>query len=424
MLQPIRESLPPPPPPPPPPVAPPQLQQYRAQWAPPAPVAVAAPPAVAAPAPARSSEGVGSFVEGAVMGGFSDNHSWSATGGQVAMGFVPVLGQIADVRDTAASIGQIARGEDGGWLNLGASLVGFVPGLGDAAKAGMRSLGNATESGAEVALRAADELPPATARTLDPPPLSAAPLQPPPSPPTLRGTGGANRFEPTPLETHNAALMSRHSYQPDQPLPIGTRVATPEQVRALGLEGKLENGAFKAEIYATKTAAGTDYTVAFRGSGARWGDWVSNGQQNFGKDSLHYNQALEIGSIIGRGDANVTFTGHSLGGGLAGVAAIASGRPAITFNEAGLSTTTIGRATDVATAQGHAIGEVDHFYVPGEPLTAANRTSLVANSYGEQHALPLSPPEGAGFISRNIVLNRHGIDWVVASTAKQLIDSR
>jgi hypothetical protein len=105
---------------------------------------------VAAPEASGSEEGLGSFVEGAVLGNFSDNHSWSATGGQVAVGLIPVVGQIADARDTIASVGQVLRGEDGGWLNLGASIVGWVPGIGDAAKAAIRGGGNLAEAGVDV----------------------------------------------------------------------------------------------------------------------------------------------------------------------------------------------------------------------------------------------------------------------------------
>ncbi|WBY09459.1 hypothetical protein PIB19_09220 [Sphingomonas sp. 7/4-4] len=105
---------------------------------------------VAAPEASSDEEGLGSFVEGAVLGNFSDNHSWSATGGQVVVGFIPVVGQIADARDTIASVGQVLRGEDGGWLNLGASIVGWVPGIGDAAKAAIRSGGNLAEAGVDV----------------------------------------------------------------------------------------------------------------------------------------------------------------------------------------------------------------------------------------------------------------------------------
>jgi len=105
------------------------------------------------PTPAKdggSKEGVGSFFEGAVLGNFSDNDSWSATAGQVVTGFIPIVGQIADARDTIASIGQVIEGKPGGWLNLGASVVGWVPGIGDAAKAAIRGTDKAVEAGARI----------------------------------------------------------------------------------------------------------------------------------------------------------------------------------------------------------------------------------------------------------------------------------
>ena len=104
----------------------------------------------AASAASDSQEGIGSLIEGAVLGNFSDNHSWSATAGQIAVGAIPVVGQIADARDTIASVGQVLRGEDGGWLNLGASIVGWVPVIGDAAKAAIRGGGHLAEAGVDV----------------------------------------------------------------------------------------------------------------------------------------------------------------------------------------------------------------------------------------------------------------------------------
>ncbi|RZF65153.1 hypothetical protein EWE75_07220 [Sphingomonas populi] len=102
-----------------------------------------------------SQEGIGSFFDGAVKGDFSGNTSWSATAGQVAMGFVPIAGQIADIRDTAHAVGQIWNGESGGWTNLAASAVGFIPGLGDAAKGLIRGGEKVADAGADIAKGAA-----------------------------------------------------------------------------------------------------------------------------------------------------------------------------------------------------------------------------------------------------------------------------
>ncbi|MEM8827196.1 MAG: HNH endonuclease, partial [Pseudomonadota bacterium] len=108
-----------------------------------------------------SQEGVGSFFEGAILGDFGDNKSWSATGGQIVGGLIPFVGQVADARDTVAAIGQVWNGEEGGWVNLGAAAIGWVPGIGDAAKAGIRGTRQTIDAGTEIvqgALRNSDEV--------------------------------------------------------------------------------------------------------------------------------------------------------------------------------------------------------------------------------------------------------------------------
>ena len=120
--------------------------------------------------PSEVKEGIGSFVEGAVAGDFGDNQSWSATAGQVAVGFIPIVGQIADARDTLASAKKVWNGEEGGWLSLGSSIVGWVPGVGDAAKAAIRGGAKAADAGAGVAQRAGrhgDEVGPGAAKKAD-----------------------------------------------------------------------------------------------------------------------------------------------------------------------------------------------------------------------------------------------------------------
>lgn len=85
----------------------------------------------------EAKEGIGSFVEGAIKGNFSDNDSWSAIGGQTAVGFVPILGQIADARDIAAAAKQVFDGKPGAWGGLGIAAIAVIPGL-DFLKGGSR----------------------------------------------------------------------------------------------------------------------------------------------------------------------------------------------------------------------------------------------------------------------------------------------
>lgn len=87
--------------------------------------------------PEGSEEGVGSFVMGAVGGDFAENDSFSAIAGQTVVGFIPIVGQVADVRDMAAAIRGVAQGRDGAYLNVGIAAIGFIPGL-DFLKGGSR----------------------------------------------------------------------------------------------------------------------------------------------------------------------------------------------------------------------------------------------------------------------------------------------
>ena len=80
---------------------------------------------------------------------------------------------------------------------------------------------------------------------------------------------------------------------------------------------------------------GTDrYIYAF--AGTRNGkDWKQNGQQLFGM-SEQYKQALNNAKKLHRLFPNISFTGHSQGGGEAALCAYNLGLEAVTFNPAGL----------------------------------------------------------------------------------------
>lgn len=86
---------------------------------------------------AEDEEGLASFFEGAFAGDLADNDSWSAIAGQTLVGFIPVAGQVADVRDTAAALKDYNNDEDGAGLNLLLTMISFIPG-GDILKAGKK----------------------------------------------------------------------------------------------------------------------------------------------------------------------------------------------------------------------------------------------------------------------------------------------
>lgn len=146
--------------------------------------------------------------------------------------------------------------------------------------------------------------------------------------------------------------------------PAGWRVAGEDDLARLGLDATdLEEpgSSFRARVYAN---ADGGYVVAFRGS-ATAEDWRNNFQQGLGLDSGHYDKALVIGERLRTAGEDVTLTGHSLGGGLASAAAVASGLEADTFNAAGLSDDTL----QAARANGAAAPHVDAYYLDGDPLS-------------------------------------------------------
>ena len=102
-----------------------------------------------------SPEGIDSFFDGLLLGSFADNNSWSATLGGIVGGLIPGVGLVADIRDLGAAVSHVADGKEGAWFELGASIVGFVPG-GDIAKGIAKGVTKgatktATKIGAEVA---------------------------------------------------------------------------------------------------------------------------------------------------------------------------------------------------------------------------------------------------------------------------------
>lgn len=227
------------------------------------------------------------------------------------------------------------------------------------------------------------------------------------------------------------ALLAQDVYADTPNPPEGYRVASEADLQALGLDpSMLSDGDFRARVYVTGDGAQAEYSIAFRGSQSG-GDWVANAQQATGFDSAHYRAALAIGERIARSPLadQVDFTGHSLGGGLAATAAVASGRPADTFNAAGLHGDTIAEA---AARQNGQPGQVDAWHVRGEVLSSlqdgGDRVigSILGGvvggllvdapeAYGNRHGLDSVAPDGKNWLDRLSPIDRHGMDWVLRS---------
>jgi hypothetical protein len=277
-------------------------------------------------------------------------------------------------------------------------------------------------------------------------PLHLAAISPVTGPVAPTPTRLAANDAPDLQQVHTNALLAKDVYNDVPSPPAGYRAASDADLARLGLTPDMleqpGESSFRARVYVSGEAGQERYTVVFRGSQSG-DDWKSNAQQGLGFDSTHYANALEIGKKLARTDADVTLVGHSLGGGLAAEAAIASGRSADTFNAAGLHQNTIEKAQAVAEANGRGTSSINNYRVHGEILTAlqeggdrvigAGLGGLISGggaivgaavtdlpeAYGAQHDLPNVRPEGTHWWDSINPVDRHSMDWVLAGTAAQ-----
>ncbi|HEX7917057.1 FG-GAP-like repeat-containing protein [Rudaea sp.] len=127
--------------------------------------------------------------------------------------------------------------------------------------------------------------------------------------------------------------------------------------------------------------------VAFRGTRPLvLADDVNDFRQAFNLDSKQYDQTQRLAAkIYSQTGGDVTFTGHSLGGGEAAAAAYYTGADAVTFNAAGLSSR-YQISMWAGPVNGH--GGVTNFYIVGDPLTTTQHFFPIPGAVGTQIALP------------------------------------
>jgi RHS repeat-associated protein len=140
--------------------------------------------------------------------------------------------------------------------------------------------------------------------------------------------------EPT---TEEAQAIASHVYgnKPDDILLGGWKVSQ----RMGDIPYNDPNSGLNSALYERSKDGKTEYTYAFAGS-VTASDWKNNATQTWGESS-QYDLAVKNADLISQELKNfgdeLSFVGHSLGGGLAAASAYATGGNAITFNAAGLS---------------------------------------------------------------------------------------
>lgn len=175
--------------------------------------------------------------------------------------------------------------------------------------------------------------------------------------------GGTVKFHlPTPAkitELSNAASMAQDSYNDnsDEAAQIGeyTRMNTDDQAVLDDMFGPgnfipedfntNRDDGFYASLYKNNTTG--EYFVAFRGSEPKgmqfYHDWfIEDGGQAFGAQTPQIEKTMRLADKMNQAtNGNVSFTGHSLGGGNSAMASYYTGLPAYTFNTRGVHQNTL-----------------------------------------------------------------------------------
>ena len=193
------------------------------------------------------------------------------------------------------------------------------------------------------------------------------------------------------------ARLAQAAYETGDPIPDGWRKVDAEELKKLGIDpSELDtaNG-MQATIYQN---ADGKYVLAFRGTepSRQAALDIANDVAGGVATSPQVLDAINVSTKLAKavGPENVDFTGHSLGGELASVAAIATGGQAVTFNAAGVS------ATSEALARGNCLinfgtqspfdgSNVKAYSYELDPLNnAQDKWQTIADNPWRPHILP------------------------------------
>ena len=142
--------------------------------------------------------------------------------------------------------------------------------------------------------------------------------------------------EPTASE---AARMAAHVYGDKKNILINGWKVSNKSFGAIKLVNS--KSGLNSAVYERTTNGKTEYAYVFAGTDmSEYNDVKADVKQAYGFVSRQYDNAVLNASVISKklkeSDSELTFVGHSLGGGEAALCALVTNRKAITFNAAGL----------------------------------------------------------------------------------------
>ena len=220
-----------------------------------------------------------------------------------------------------------------------------------------------------------------------------------------------NGMEPTPEE---AARMAAHVYGDKRNgiLTGGWQISS----RDFGLTKKdLDNTStgLKSQVYQRMKSDGKiEYTYATAGTEASWKDVIADLNQPLGL-SKQYEKAADNAKAISKvlGGTELTFTGHSLGGGEAALNSLITDRKAITFNAAGVGDITKFSEGNWKTPF-KSESKIDAYILSSDPLnTLQNKSSIMPDVNGNRYYLsPKDLPSQYNGHSMDNVLKNFGVN--------------
>ena len=236
-------------------------------------------------------------------------------------------------------------------------------------------------------------------------------------------------------DARNKAQLADDSYS-DKPPPRGSKIGgyrrldpknaqdAAELRKKLGVtKADLEPKGldFRARVYAKSVNGKTEYVIAYRGT-QTGADWKENARQGSGmvdasttarKTKSSYQLAVRLANKAAEkteenGDS-LSYTGHSLGGGMASAAAAmtssqTASHATATYNAAGLNANTLGGAYPNPPAP------VDTYFTPTDPLSALqdNRPLVLGGVTKAASAVPVVGPFLAGAVGGWVLGNEAG----------------
>ncbi len=182
------------------------------------------------------------------------------------------------------------------------------------------------------------------------------------------GIGGQNPSDPN-IPALQLAMVSSNVYGDGGQLPPNITQLTPDQITSLGLDPTAFHTAsgMTAGLYFDSNT--NQYILGYAGTVATLQSITTDVSQALGLKTPQYTDAINLAQAVDAATgSNLVITGHSLGGGLAAAAALATGDNAVTFNAAGLSNGTLNRY-NLDASQANTL--IQNYFVKGEILSTA-----------------------------------------------------